>query len=387
MPRSSATASTLARASASPAESAREEAVTRGRVRHLRLVPRRRLTVVDVALFYGERSGGIRTYLDAKRAWTAQTGAYDHHVITPHDVPSLRFATPNGYRIPFGVEALKARLRELEPDVVLLHDPFWAPLGVTRTAHELAAHVVAVHHGSVDLDAGSVPLPPGLTKPLLRGWFRHAYRDVDAVMSAVPTLRDTGRRADLPLRFGLEPAFRPRPEEVERGDHVLYVGRLAREKGVIELVAAAARARTPWELRFVGSGPLEGLLRERAARLGIADRLTFHPFVADREALSRAYAAARVVVMPGAHETFGLVGYEAAASGARVVCCTTAPSLREIGDLAHAYRPGDVAGLALAIETARVAEPDHNAARRLVARSTWPAALEAEHAALARLSG
>jgi alpha-1,6-mannosyltransferase len=355
-----------------------------GRRPRLHLAPPPRLRVVDVALFYGERSGGIRTYLDAKRRWAARSRAFEHHVVTPHDVPSLRVATPNGYRIPVGVDALKDRLRALEPDVVLLHDPFWSPLGVTRAAHELGARVVAVHHSSVDLDAAGVPLPARLTKPVLRWWFRHAYRDADAVMSAVPTRGDVGRTEDLPLRFGLEEPFRPRAA-VTRGDHVLYVGRLAREKGVLELLEAAARADEPWPLRFVGSGPLRGALAERARRLGITGRVSFGAFVEDRDELAETYAAARVVVMPGAHETFGLVGFEAAASGARVVCCATAPSRRAVGDLAHTYRPGDVDGLARAIAAARDAPADHAAAWRLVEEHSWPAALRAEHAALARL--
>jgi len=350
----------------------------------LRLVPRPKLRVLDVALFYGERSGGIRTYLDAKRAWVAQSGAYEHRIVTPHDVPAFRFATPNGYRVPLGVGALLEAMHETRPDVVLLHDPFWAPLGVTSTAHALGARVVAVHHGSVDLDAAGLPVPGPLARPVLRRWFRHAYRDVDAVMSAVPTRRDTGRRATLDLRFGLDPAFRPRPE-VERGDHVLYVGRLAREKGVLELLGAAALAREPWPLRFVGSGPLRPVLAERARRLGIAERVSFAPYVSDRDAFARTYAGARAVVMPGAFETFGLVGFEAAASGARVVVCRTAPSRAVIGDLAHAYAPGDVRGLARAIEAARATPADPAAAQALHERSTWPAALEAEHRALADL--
>ena len=73
--------------------------------------------------------------------------------------------------------------------------------------------------------------------------------------------------------------------------------------------------------------------------------------------------------MPGGYETFGLVGFEAAASGARVVCCETAPSARCVGDLAHTYRPGDVAGLARAIAARpRAPSVDHDAAWRLVER-------------------
>lgn len=344
---------------------------------HLRLVEQPRLRVVDVALFYGDRSGGIRTYLDAKRAWAAQTGACEHHVITPHDVPSFRFATPNGYRVPVGVGALKERLAALEPDVVLLHDPFWGPQGVTATAHRAGARVVAVHHGSVDLSAASLPVPGPCTRPLLRRWLRHAFRDVEGVMSAVPTTRDIGMPADLELRFGLDEVFHPRPE-IARGDHVLYAGRLALEKGVLRLVDAAARSRIQWPLRIVGTGPLRDSVLARARRHGIAHRVSIAPFVDDREQLARTYAGSRVVCMPGEHETFGLVGFEAAASGARVVCCTTAPSASVVGRLAHTFGPGDAGDLAAAIDAAYVTRPDHQAARAMVERHTWPAVFARE---------
>ena len=39
----------------------------------LRLVAARPLRVVDVATWYGERSGGIRTYLDAKGAYARRS--------------------------------------------------------------------------------------------------------------------------------------------------------------------------------------------------------------------------------------------------------------------------------------------------------------------------
>jgi alpha-1,6-mannosyltransferase len=66
----------------------------------------RRLRVVDVALFYGERSGGIRTYLEAKARFAARTGAFEHHLVVPgrttssdgrgrHQQRSLRLAASN----------------------------------------------------------------------------------------------------------------------------------------------------------------------------------------------------------------------------------------------------------------------------------------------------
>jgi alpha-1,6-mannosyltransferase len=381
----------------------RESSVIQARRRLRRRTRERRpanrpapLRVVDVALFYGERSGGIRTYLDAKAQWAQETGLIEHHVVVPgrrvrheggrHELPSLRLAATNGYRLPLGARALKATLRMLRPDVVVLHDPFWRPLGVTHTAHDLGARVVAVHHGSIALDAAGLPGPDPLWHPVLRRWMHHAYRYADAVMSAVDPRSDCGRSAALKLRFGLDPAFVPQPD-VRREKHVLYVGRLGREKGVIELLHAAARSSEPWQLKLVGRGPIEDRLRRIADRLGIAERVRHYPYIGERARLARWYAAARVVVMPGAHETFGLAAFEAAACGACVVTCSTAPSAALMRGLARTYEPGDIDGLLAAIEGARAATPDTAAAFALAERWTWSAAFAGELAQLERLAG
>ena len=119
-----------------------------------------------------------------------------------------------------------------------------------------------------------MPGPSRMYAPLLRRWLRRSGRHVDAVMSNVDTMADFGRLATMPLRLGVHEAFRPRPD-VARGDHVLYVGRLSREKGVLELLEAAARSADPWPLRIVGSGPLEETLRTRARRPGASSAHAF----------------------------------------------------------------------------------------------------------------
>jgi hypothetical protein len=59
-----------------------------------------RFVVCDVALFYAERSGGIRTYLNEKARFARITGAFEHHLMIPgkrrlhaggrHELPSCR---------------------------------------------------------------------------------------------------------------------------------------------------------------------------------------------------------------------------------------------------------------------------------------------------------
>jgi alpha-1,6-mannosyltransferase len=365
----------------------RREPRTRAGVEHAVRRPRprvhedrRHLRIVDVALFYGERSGGIRTYLDAKATHARTTGAFEHHVVVPgprerhergrHELPSLRLAAANGYRVPLGARALRRTLADLRPDIVLLHDPFWLPLRVTEHAHALGAKVVAVHHGSAELDAAGMRGPTAAWVAAFRAWLRHAYAPVDAIASVVDPEPDCGRPASFPLRLGLHSAFRPQ-HDVARGDHVLYAGRLAREKGTFPLLEATARSADAWPLRLVGSGPAEDQLRRRARALGIEQRVAFRPFIKDRACLARAYAGAACVVMPGEHETFGLVALEAAASGASVVACQTAPSAQLLGAGVHTYAPGDVDGLAAAIAAARAATPDPVAAAALSRRSRW----------------
>ncbi|MEA2147383.1 MAG: hypothetical protein QOG59_2970 [Solirubrobacteraceae bacterium] len=234
--------------------------------------------VCDVALFYAERSGGIRTYLDEKARVAATSGAFEHHIVIPgrrerheqgrHELRSLGLAASNGYRLPLGTRALMQTLRAVTPDVVVLHDPFWRPLSVTRQAHRLGALVVAAHHASPALNAAGIPGPDAVYLPTLRRIYQHAYEHVDAVMSMVDTERDAGRGAALTLRLGLHRAFRPGPAPA--GEHLLYVGRLSLEKRIGDLLCAMtspglARRR----LRLVGEGPARGLLEAHAE----ADRI------------------------------------------------------------------------------------------------------------------
>ena len=193
----------------------------RRRRRHgsVRLVGRAPLRVVDVALFYGERSGGIRTYLDAKVGVRARTG----RVRAPPG--RARAAAARRRRRPRAAVGARRDARtatagrsgrgrsptscaSCEPDVVLLHDPFWAPrAGGARATRP--RRVVLVHHGSLELDAAALPGPPRLYRAALGAWLRRVYARVDAVMSACDPHADTGRAATLPLRFGLDPAFYP----------------------------------------------------------------------------------------------------------------------------------------------------------------------------------
>lgn len=352
-----------------------------------------RLVICDVALFYAERSGGIRTYLDEKARFASGTGAFEHHLVIPgkrelhhggrHELRSLQLAASNGYRLPFGAGAVKETLRMIRPHVVILHDPFWRPLSVTREAHRLGAAVVAVHHASPALNAAGIPGPDAMYLPTLRRIYHHAYEHVDAVMSIVDTEQDSGRPASLPLRFGLHPAFRPGP--AVPGEHLLYVGRVSAEKRIVDLLSAMARARWQRPLVIVGDGPSRVAVQARARRLGLAGLVELRSFVSDRRALARLYRSAACVVAPGPHETFGLAVLEAAASGARVVACSCTPAARVAGSIVHTFRAKDPRDLVRAVERALRAPVDAVAAATLAHSMSWEQVFRSELRELARL--
>ena len=356
----------------------------------------RRLRIADVAVWYGERAGGITTYLDAKAEYAGRTGAFEHHLVVPgardatrgsrHEVRALRVATVNGYHIPLRTSSLSQALLAIAPDLVLVHDRFWSLLAAGPVAADLRTPVVAVHHASAALEAASVPGPRGAYGKVFRGWERRAYARVDAVMSATGDAQ-AGDRPVLPLRFGLDPAFRPQTRAV-RGDAVVYAGRMAREKGIDSLLAAAAESAQPWPLVLAGDGPSRGWVEGLVERLGLSERVSFAGYVGDRSELAQTYAEASCVVVPGAHETFGLVALEAAASGARVVAAKPTPAASTAGpELVTTFDPGRPGDLLRAIERARSSPPDLVAAARLAERSTWDLAFEAELADLERLIG
>jgi glycosyltransferase involved in cell wall biosynthesis len=100
---------------------------------------------------------------------------------------------------------------------------------------------------------------------------------------------------------------------------LLAVGRLSAQKGFDLLLPAFARLRAVEpgaHLTLVGRGPDEAALRDQAARLGVADGVTFRGFVANPYPLMR---AADLYVLSSRWEGFPNVALEALACGTPVV--------------------------------------------------------------------
>ena len=103
---------------------------------------------------------------------------------------------------------------------------------------------------------------------------------------------------------------------------LLYVGRLVRAKGVLDLLEAYAslepQVRGELGLVFAGDGPLRAQL-QGAAQSIFPGCVHFAGFV-DRDELATYYSLAECLVLPTHSDTWGMVVNEAMACGLPVIC-------------------------------------------------------------------
>jgi glycosyltransferase involved in cell wall biosynthesis len=202
--------------------------------------------------------------------------------------------------------ALTARRAAHGADLVHAH---WLPSGVAAAATG-RPYVLQAWGTDMELAARA----PWLFRPVVRG--------ARIVVCPSTALAEEARRLGardvrvIPSGVGI-PDSVPEPEEPP---HVLFVGRLAAEKGVEELAAACEGL----PLVVVGDGPLRDLVRGAVG------------FVPPR-ALGSYYARAAVVVCPSRREGYGVVAREAMAHGRPVVASS-------VGGLRDAVEDG-VTGL------------------------------------------
>ncbi len=102
-----------------------------------------------------------------------------------------------------------------------------------------------------------------------------------------------------------------------KGNIVLYVGRLASNKGLEVLVSAAPQViKENPNTTFVFVGEDEGMkdkLLNQALKSGVKDRLLFTGHIKDYDLFLSAYAACDIFVLPSEYEAFGIVLLEAQA--------------------------------------------------------------------------
>ena len=185
------------------------------------------------------------------------------------------------------------------------------------------------------------------------GWLRHQIRGFYDRRLAEPVLERADRvivqsheelrllqalNIRLPPVSILPPGYSPLPEPAADGPsfgsrhgvpgpYVLFVGRLASNKGLLSLVDAFAivrRAHPEAHLVLVGEdGGMSPDIRVRARVREVETAVHLIGHLADDRDLATAYRDAQVLALPSDYEAFGLVLLEALAAGIPVVASRT----------------------------------------------------------------
>lgn len=142
---------------------------------------------------------------------------------------------------------------------------------------------------------------------------------------------------------------------------LLTVGRLHPIKGyavLLEACAALSADQIDWTLDMVGDGAMAAELKAVAARLGIADRVTFSGAVG-QDAIAAHYDRADVIVISSFMEGVPVVLMEGMAKGLAVVATAVGgiPELVEPGVSGYTVPPGSAAALADALRRVALEGP------------------------------
>ncbi len=152
-------------------------------------------------------------------------------------------------------------------------------------------------------------------------------------------------------RFPREPRLRPEP--LTDATVVIGVVALLRpEKGLDTLMDAFAKVAVKHpgaRLLFVGSGPMEQPLKDRAERLGVASQCWFEPTAQD---VGQWLRGVDIFVLPSRSEALSNSIMEAMASGCAVVASRVGgnPELVLDGETGLLFEVGNAAGLASRLE-------------------------------------
>ncbi len=357
------------------------------------------MRLCDATMFWSAAGGGVRRYLEHKRAWLGGLpGDVSHLLVIPGAgsglvtdgmlstatvrSPSLFFSP--GYRTPVSLGPALAFLEKWKPDLAEGGCPFRLRKALSVWSRDSGRPVFDYYHAFFPLSYTEALF--GARRSALRsalekaGWayLRSVYADSRRVFVASPLVRDVlasrgivnTELAPLGVDTGL---FRPgAPRE---GDPViLFVGRLTREKGfdtVLEAFSILSRRRRA-KLVVVG----DGIMRERALEAArLYPGVSYLRFL-DPGRLAGVYRDASVLLSAAPAETLGLTFLEALASGVPVVGLAGSGLMDTFpAEISRAVGQASPEALAEAVAGILDDPPDPAACRSHAEGYSWPGRL------------
>ncbi len=312
--------------------------------------PRARRTVLDVCEFFGETSGGVRTYLTEKARFVERSPDVRQALVVPgpwscvteservrcYRLRSLPVPGHAPYRFLLDMAATRRIMASERPDIIEVGSPGFAPWHVLAESRRRGIPVVGFFHSNVARLVTGHAEHPGLARragaSLAWKYLRRLDRDYACTMVAsryaAAELARGGIENTAHVSLGVDlRRFHPDHRLANHRVHeqlgaqsrplVVFLGRIAAEKRVDVLLRAWARVarRTGAVLAIIGDGPMRRALQSRHPHRDVH----WLGFLHHRGELASLLASADLLVSPGDSETFGLAALEALASGTPVL--------------------------------------------------------------------
>ena len=327
------------------------------------LRPTAELGVLDITEFFGETSGGIRTYLLQKAAYVESRTTLRQVLLVPGAADAItgsdgvRCYRTHGrpipgqapYRFMLSPRAARRVAEHERPDVIEVGSPALVPWLAQHAARRDRVPLVYFYHSNFPRVISAFPERDGAVKARLSSlawrYARHIDRmfDVTVVTSAFSAdeLRAAGIDRVVRVPLGVDLALftptRRTARDTTRTLHGLplgapmvgFVGRFAKEKELDVLLAAWAtveRKSDAW-LVLIGDGPRRRWIESRLA----GRRVRLLPYQATRADLADLHAALDVYVAPSSVETFGLSSLESLASGTPLLAANRGGVAEQVG--------------------------------------------------------
>jgi alpha-1,6-mannosyltransferase len=311
------------------------------------------MKICDLTQSYTASSGGVRTYIEAKKKFIQKKTNHSHLLIVPgaadqtlqtgrsvvYEIKAPRIPGCAPYRFILNLFKVYSILKAEKPDVIELGSGYILPwvAFIYRFRHECA--VISFYH----TDYPTAYLRPVVTRffghragifaeKLGQQYVRLVYKKFKVTLTASQRLKEKldwlkiSQVHYLPL--GVETrifhpgkrnsSLRQKLGLTRQNILLLYVGRLDPEKRVHIILEAFRQipAPHPFHLLCIGDGPLKNQLIENTSS---NPRIKILPYENNRKKLSEFFASADIYITAGPHETFGLCVLEAQSSGLPVI--------------------------------------------------------------------
>jgi alpha-1,6-mannosyltransferase len=362
--------------------------------------------LMDATMLYAPRSGGVKRYLTAKRAWLARARpGIRHTLLVPGaksgvagegvlTIRATKLPFGDGYRWPSNVKRWASWLEAMAPSVIEAGDPYTPGQAALEAGQRLGAPVVGFCH-SDPAALAALHLGEWAKKPVEKRWAR-LFAQFDRVVAPSRFIASRLGEAGVdqvvcrPLGVDVE-TFRP-----ERRDSgwlrrklglpasarlLVFAGRPAKEKNIEGLIEAVQRLGDPYVLVLVGAG----------AGLPPEDRVVPLPYEREPKSLARVLASCDAFVHANDREPFGLIVLEAMACGLPVVGVASGGVAEtvddKVGRLARSADPGHFAEAVEALFAEDLAAMGRAARAKAMERFAWDRVFEDISGLYAGLTG